>query len=126
MSPTSPPPTCAGASPIPGPHRAPRAARHAHPGSRDVLFPISRPSTAPVSVLFVSNVAAGFVGLRLVKIPIFLCLRRTTTIFTLAMEYLILGKTANSHTAYAPAAPASAAAARAHRPPPAPPRTATP
>lgn len=113
MSPTSPLRTSGGAPPRARPHRSPRAARHPCPRSRRVSSPLPRPSTAPVSVLFVSNVAAGFVGLRLVKIPIFLCLRRTTTIFTLAMEYFILGKTANSHTA-------CVARVGAHRSPPPP------
>ncbi|CAE7863829.1 unnamed protein product, partial [Symbiodinium sp. KB8] len=41
--------------------------------------------------LFVSNIAVGFLGLRLVNVPMFLAVRRTTTIFTMAAEWAILG-----------------------------------
>jgi len=36
-----------------------------------------------VGVLFVSNIAIGWYGLKLVNIPMFLCIRRTATFFTL-------------------------------------------
>lgn len=45
----------------------------------------------PLSFVFVLNVGAGFVGLQMVNIPTFLCLRRTTTIFVLVMDYFIRG-----------------------------------
>ncbi len=46
-------------------------------------------------LLFVVNIAVGFAGLRRVNIPMFLTVRRTTTVFTLAAEYLMLGKVAS-------------------------------
>jgi solute carrier family 35 protein len=42
-------------------------------------------------VLFVGNIAVGFFGIKLVSIPMFLTVRRTTTIFTLCAEYFVLG-----------------------------------
>ena len=42
--------------------------------------------------LFVGNIVVGWYGLQLVNIPLFLCIRRTTTAFTLVTEYLILGR----------------------------------
>ena len=38
------------------------------------------------------NIVVGWYGLQLVNIPLFLCIRRTTTAFTLLTEYLILGR----------------------------------
>ena len=43
-----------------------------------------------VGMLFVANIAVGWVGLRLVNIPMFLCIRRTTTFFTMIVQFLIL------------------------------------
>ena len=43
-----------------------------------------------VSLAFLSNTICGFAGLRLVDIPMFLTLRRLTTIFTLLGEYIFL------------------------------------
>ena len=43
----------------------------------------------------VSNVACGFYGLRMVDVPMFLCLRRTATAFVIAMEFCLLGKAPN-------------------------------
>eukprot|EP00742_Colponemidia_sp_Colp-10_P012122 GILJ01013564.1.p1 GENE.GILJ01013564.1~~GILJ01013564.1.p1 ORF type:complete len:317 (+),score=30.27 GILJ01013564.1:25-951(+) len=48
--------------------------------------------TFTVSILFVFNVFVGFVGLRLVNIPMFIALRKTVTIFVLAFEFYLLGK----------------------------------
>jgi hypothetical protein len=35
---------------------------------------------------------AGWYGLELVNVPLFLCIRRTTTAFTLIAEWLLLGR----------------------------------
>eukprot|EP00744_Colponema_vietnamica_P008014 GILI01011461.1.p1 GENE.GILI01011461.1~~GILI01011461.1.p1 ORF type:complete len:329 (-),score=18.11 GILI01011461.1:58-996(-) len=51
----------------------------------------------PLSLVFVLNVSAGFVGLARVNIPIFLCLRRTAVMLVLLMEYFVLGKVASVH-----------------------------
>lgn len=48
--------------------------------------------------VFVFNVSAGFVALRLVNIPLFLCIRRTTTCFVMLAEFLVLGKAAGGTT----------------------------
>ena len=44
--------------------------------------------------LFVGNIAVGFYGIKLVSIPMFLTVRRATTVFTLIAEYFMLGKVA--------------------------------
>lgn len=49
----------------------------------------------PAGVLFVCNVAAGWAGIKLVNIPMFFTVRRTTTVFTLAAEYILLGNVAS-------------------------------
>ena len=46
---------------------------------------------AILSFLFVANVGSGFIGLRHIDIPLFLCLRRTCVLFTLASDYVIRG-----------------------------------
>ena len=71
------------------------------------------PNALPLSVLFITNVAAGFVGLRLSDIPLFLCVRRTTTIFTMALEYFVLGKVPMLETVCVPRRP-PAGGARPH------------
>jgi hypothetical protein len=48
------------------------------------------------SVLFVGNVGCAFVGLRIVDVPLFLCVRRVTTVCVLVTEYLMLGKVASN------------------------------
>jgi len=50
-------------------------------------------------LLFVANIAVGFYGIKLVSIPMFLTVRRTTTLFTLAAEYLVLGLVASRSVA---------------------------
>jgi len=45
----------------------------------------------PVGVLFVLNIACGWYGMKLISVPMFLCLRRTTTILTMTAEYFLLG-----------------------------------
>ena len=47
-----------------------------------------------VSLLFVGNVASAFIGLRIVDVPLFLCVRRLTTLCVLGAEYILLGKIA--------------------------------
>ena len=51
-------------------------------------------------LLFVGNIAVGFYGIKLVSIPMFLTVRRTTTIFTLLAEYLVLGRVASPAVAF--------------------------
>ena len=46
---------------------------------------------AILSFLFVGNVGSGFIGLRHVDIPLFLCLRRTAVLFTLVSDYFVRG-----------------------------------
>lgn len=48
----------------------------------------------PVALFNICNTIAGFLGLRFVDIPMFLCIRRTTTAFTLLSEYFIMHKVA--------------------------------
>jgi hypothetical protein len=43
--------------------------------------------------LFVVNIVIGWYGLALVNVPLFLCIRRTTTAFTMFAEFIILRKT---------------------------------
>ena len=50
-------------------------------------------------LLFVGNIAVGFYGIKLVSIPMFLTVRRTTTLFTLAAEYFVLGAVASRSVA---------------------------
>jgi len=45
----------------------------------------------PVGVLFVVNIAIGWYGMQLIDVPMFFCLRRTTTILTMVGEYFLLG-----------------------------------
>ena len=45
----------------------------------------------PVGVLFVVNIAIGWYGMQLIDVPMFLCLRRTTTILTMVGEFFLLG-----------------------------------
>jgi hypothetical protein len=40
----------------------------------------------------VANVACGFYGMRVIDVPLFLCFRRTSVAFALAMEFLCFGK----------------------------------
>ena len=47
-------------------------------------------------LLFVTNIAVGFAGLKRVNIPMFLTVRRTTTVFTLIAEYYMLQKIASN------------------------------
>eukprot|EP01138_Halocafeteria_seosinensis_P011978 gb/GECG01012241.1/.p1 GENE.gb/GECG01012241.1/~~gb/GECG01012241.1/.p1 ORF type:complete len:306 (+),score=25.15 gb/GECG01012241.1/:1-918(+) len=49
----------------------------------------------PVGTLFVFNIGVGFFGLKMSNVPMFLAIRRTTTIFTLLAEFFILGHTAS-------------------------------
>lgn len=44
----------------------------------------------PVAFFNVGNTIFGFLGLRFVNIPMFLCIRRTTTAFTLVSEFFIM------------------------------------
>lgn len=50
----------------------------------------------PMAVLNFINVTVGFFALEAVNIPMFLCLRRTAALFTLAAEYFILRKVASA------------------------------
>ncbi|ELR25548.1 uncharacterized protein ACA1_296460 [Acanthamoeba castellanii str. Neff] len=49
----------------------------------------------PMALAHVGNVLLGLAALNLVDIPMFGALRRTSVIFVLAMEYLVLSKTAS-------------------------------
>lgn len=49
---------------------------------------------ATVGVLYVCNVGAGLIGLQMVNIPMFFCIRRLVTPTVLVYEYLTLGKVA--------------------------------
>ena len=40
----------------------------------------------------VANVACGFYGMRVIDVPLFLCFRRTSVAFALAMEFICFGK----------------------------------
>jgi solute carrier family 35 protein len=53
---------------------------------------------APVSLIFVANVSVGFFGLSMTDVPMFLAIRRTTTLFVMAMEFVVLGKVAGWNT----------------------------
>jgi hypothetical protein len=46
--------------------------------------------------LFVVNIAVGFLGLRLVNVPMFLAVRRTTTVFVMLGEWAILSRVPSS------------------------------
>lgn len=52
----------------------------------------------PHSAAYVGNLIIGFIGLEHVNIPLFLCLRRTTLVFVLLSEYMVLGKHHTSAT----------------------------
>ena len=56
-----------------------------------------RPFILP-GVLFVVNIMVGWLGLQLVSIPLFLCIRRTTVAFALVAEVLVLRKAQSGHT----------------------------
>ena len=43
-------------------------------------------------MLFVCNVGCAFIGLRVVDVPMFLCVRRVTTVCVLVTEYFMLKK----------------------------------
>lgn len=60
-------------------------------------------SSLPMSLLFVANAVTGFVGLMLVSVPLFNCLRRLVPACILAYEWYTLGKVADrsSHIAVA-------------------------
>jgi hypothetical protein len=45
-----------------------------------------------VSFLFVANVSAAFYGLKLIDVPLFLCVRRLTSLCVLVTEFIVLGK----------------------------------
>jgi len=49
------------------------------------------------SVLFVCNVGCAFIGLRVVDVPMFLCVRRVTTVCVLVTEYFMLKKMAGNN-----------------------------
>jgi solute carrier family 35 protein len=49
----------------------------------------------PAGMLNFANVAVGWYGLQLVNVPMFLCIRRTATAFTLLAEWYVLGKVAS-------------------------------
>ena len=67
---------------------------------RDVIARLLRSYWPVRSILmgmcFVVNVSAGFVALRLVNIPVFLCIRRTTTVFVMVAEFFVLRKRTSS------------------------------
>jgi solute carrier family 35 protein len=52
-------------------------------------------ASVPMGLLFFANVAVGWYGLQLVNVPMFLCVRRTATAFTLAAEWYVLRKSAS-------------------------------
>lgn len=54
----------------------------------------------PMGVLFVLNIVVGWWGLRIVDVPTFLCIRRTTTAFTMTAEWFLLGKVASLPVRY--------------------------
>jgi solute carrier family 35 protein len=49
-----------------------------------------------LGVLYVANVAVGLVGLSMVNVPMFFCIRRLVSPTILAYEFLFLGKTADA------------------------------
>ncbi len=51
-----------------------------------------------MAILYVMNVGFGLVGLKLVNVPMFFCIRRTTSAFILIYEYIKLGKVADAGT----------------------------
>jgi hypothetical protein len=53
------------------------------------------PRSLLASTLFVGNVACAFIGLRVVDVPMFLCVRRVTTVCVLVTEYIMLKKVRN-------------------------------
>ena len=53
---------------------------------------------ALMGALYVGNVLAGMVGLRLVSVPLFLCIRRLTPACILALDYALHRKTADGST----------------------------
>jgi drug/metabolite transporter (DMT)-like permease len=46
----------------------------------------------PMSMLYVANVAFGLVGLSMVNVPMFFCLRRLVAPMIMIYEFLVLGK----------------------------------
>jgi hypothetical protein len=50
----------------------------------------------PIGGLYVLNLAVSWWGLSLVNVPMFLCIRRTTTILTMIVEYYIMGTVPSS------------------------------
>lgn len=51
-------------------------------------------ASLPMTTLYVLNVAAGMMGLQLVNVPMFFCIRRTVAAFILLYEFLSAGKVA--------------------------------
>jgi hypothetical protein len=45
-----------------------------------------------MGLMYVINVAVSFWGLGIVNIPLFTCIRRTTPLFVLVLEFLVLGR----------------------------------
>jgi solute carrier family 35 len=52
----------------------------------------------PLGLLFVLNIAVGWWGLAIVNVPMFLAIRRTTTVMTMAVEFAMLGTVPSSQT----------------------------
>jgi solute carrier family 35 protein len=63
------------------------------------LDPAALQASLVPGLLFVGNIAVGFYGIKLVSIPMFLTVRRTTTLFTLVAEYFVLGAVASRSVA---------------------------
>ncbi len=66
------------------------------------------PRSLLASTLFVGNVACAFIGLRVVDVPMFLCVRRVTTVCVLVTEYIMLRKVRNDGAAIGPPRPRGA------------------
>jgi GDP-mannose transporter len=71
----------------------------AHTCSLLVLRPISREHIYrlwPMALLGCGNSVVGFFGMRFVNLPMYLVLRRTTTLVTMVLEYVVQGRVATS------------------------------
>lgn len=50
-----------------------------------------RRRSLPLGLLYVANLAVGWWGLALVDVPMFLAIRRTTTVMTMVIEFFMIG-----------------------------------
>jgi hypothetical protein len=51
-------------------------------------------ASIPMSVAYIANVCLGLLGLQMVNVPMFFCIRRTAAAFILAYEFVAMGRVA--------------------------------